>query len=167
MTVPIGSMQRAVAVAVAVMLVVILMTACATGMLVLAAPATATGGHPTKPRPAAIRETFTVLPCSHTATPSTTIGQEGCVEHQIVRRDRQIDALNRTIATKLDTDAARRRFITAHNAWLAFRYAYCLSRSDTAQGGTLAGLIDAQCTAAISARHLVDLHDFLDDLNQN
>jgi hypothetical protein len=86
------------------------------------------------------------------------------VERQIVKRGRQIDALNATIFTLLSDDAARRRFIVGHNAWLAYRHAYCLSRSDSAEGGTLASLIDATCTAQISVQHIADLRDFVTDL---
>jgi uncharacterized protein YecT (DUF1311 family) len=112
-------------------------------------------------RPPTIRETFTLLPCSGAPAKRTTLELEGCAEHQIIKRDRGIDALNRTIFTRLGDDGARRRFIAGHDAWLAYRHAYCLSRSDTAEGGTLAGVIDADCTAQISAQHLVDLRAFL------
>jgi uncharacterized protein YecT (DUF1311 family) len=142
---------------------------CAAVMLTLPPPplAVATGDRPAELSSPAIRETFTLLPCSGAPTRRSTLDREGCVEHQIIRRDGQIDALNRTTFTKLGDDAARRRFITGHAAWLVYRHAYCLSRSDTAEGGTIAALIDAQCTAQASAQRTADLRDFLDDLGRN
>jgi hypothetical protein len=42
-----------------------------------------------------------LLPCGRAPTQPTTLEQEGCLEHQIVKRDRQVDALDRTIFTTL------------------------------------------------------------------
>lgn len=144
-----------------------LMTAIARGLMLVTACAAlppAAAARPARLSPPVIREAFTLLPCSGAPDRRSTLEQEGCVEHQIVKRDRQVDALNATIFTMLGDDAARRRFIAGHNAWLAYRHAYCLSRSDSAEGGTLAALIDAQCTAQISAQHIADLRDFVTDL---
>jgi uncharacterized protein YecT (DUF1311 family) len=138
-----------------------------TTIVLAPAPAAGSGGRSAALSPPAIHETFTLLPCPAAATQGSTLDQEGCVEHQIVTGDRQVDALNRTIFTELGDNAARRRFTTGHAAWLVYRHAYCLSRSDTAEGGTLAGLIDARCSARISAQHITDLRDFLDDLDRN
>jgi hypothetical protein len=87
----------------------VLVTACA------ALPAAA-AARPARLSPPVIREAFTLLPCSGAPARRSTLEQEGCVEHQIVNRDRQIDALNATIFTRLGDDAARRRFIAGHNA---------------------------------------------------
>ena len=57
--------------------------------------------------------------------------------------------------------------MTGHNAWLAYRHTCGVSRADAAERGTLAGLIDAHCTARVSAQRLIGLRDLLDDLDQN
>jgi uncharacterized protein YecT (DUF1311 family) len=88
---------------------------------------------------------------------------EGCTEQQILRSDKQIDALSQTIFGKLFDGAARRRFVAGHNAWLAYRHAYCLSVSDVFEGGSEAGVIDADCTAAVNSQHVKDLKAFLAD----
>ena len=108
--------------------------------------------------PPVIHESFTLLPCP--AHPQSTLALEGCAEHRIVHTDRGIDTLARTIFKRLFDDAARRRFIAAQTAWLAFRTADCTSRSDQYEGGTLAGLVAAECTADHSAQRLKDLQAF-------
>ena len=85
-----------------------------------------------------IRESFTPLPCGGTPTNRTTVQQEGCAEQQILRTDKTINSLNKAIFAKLRDDPARRRFIAAQQAWLAYRRAYCLSLSDVFQGGSQA-----------------------------
>jgi uncharacterized protein YecT (DUF1311 family) len=108
-----------------------------------------------------IHESFTPLPCTGTPGHRTTLETEGCAEQQILRSDKRIDALNQTIFGKLFDGAARRRFIAGHNAWLAYRHAYCLSVSDVFEGGTEAGVVDADCTAAVNSQHVKDLKAFL------
>ena len=66
----------------------------------------------------------------------------------------------RTIFARLFDDASRRRFIAAQKAWLAYRSADCTSESDRYEGGTLAGLVAASCTADRSAQRLKDLSSF-------
>ena len=75
--------------------------------------------------------------------------------------DTQIDSLNQSIFGKLFDAAARRRFIAGHNAWLAYRHAYCLSESDVFEGGTEAGVVFADCVAGVNSRHVTDLKRFL------
>ena len=120
---------------------------------VLAPLATAT----TRPRPPVVRESFTPLPCSS----STTLGREGCAEQRILRSDRQINALARAIFPRLGDDAARRRFIAAQHSWVAFRRADCLSVSDVYEGGTEAGVLDAQCTAERNTERISELKALL------
>jgi uncharacterized protein YecT (DUF1311 family) len=114
-------------------------------------------------KPPVIKEVFTPLKCTHD---ETTLGTEGCAEQQILKSDKTIDSLNAKIFTKL-TFSGKKDFINGHNAWVKYRSAYCLSESDVYQGGTEAGVIDAQCTANISAVHVKELRDFLSSLNQN
>jgi uncharacterized protein YecT (DUF1311 family) len=92
---------------------------------------------------------------------------EGCAEHQILRSDRRIDALNATIFDKLPSNSARRDLIAGHRAWLAYRAAYCLSVSDVFQGGTAAAVVAADCTASVNSQHVANLKTFLRDLTSN
>jgi uncharacterized protein YecT (DUF1311 family) len=105
-----------------------------------------------------IHESFTPLPCP--AHPQSTLDLEGCAEQRILRTDRLIDAVARTIFTRLYDDAARARFVAAQSAWLEYRRADCTSESDRYEGGTLAGLVAASCTADRSAQRLKDLRSF-------
>jgi uncharacterized protein YecT (DUF1311 family) len=90
----------------------------------------------------------------------STLDLEGCAEQRILRTDRRIDAVARSIFVRLFDGAARRRFIVAERAWLAYRRAYCSSMSDQYEGGTLAGLVAASCTADRSTQRLKDLRSF-------
>jgi uncharacterized protein YecT (DUF1311 family) len=121
-------------------------------------PAQAAASHLAKLSPPVIREQFTPLPCPR--RPQSTLELEGCAERRIVSTDRQIDGVLGAIFPLLFDDAARRRLIDAQHAWLAFRKADCTSVSDKYEGGTLAGLLAASCTADRSARRLKDLRAF-------
>jgi uncharacterized protein YecT (DUF1311 family) len=112
-----------------------------------------------------IRESFTVLPCTGKPADRTTLQLEGCGERQVLGSDTAIDRLNAKIFARLPSAAARRDFITGHSAWLSYRRNYCLSESDAFQGGTLAGVVDVDCWAAINSAHVKELEGFLTDLN--
>jgi hypothetical protein len=114
-----------------------------------------------------IRESFTPLACSGSPQHRSTLGLEGCAEQQILGTDKKIDALNRTIFAMLVDNAARRRFIAGHKAWLAYRRAFCLSRSDIFAGGTDAAVVDATCVASVNGQHVKDLKTFVRDLSSN
>ena len=126
--------------------------------LLALAPALAAAAAPAKLSPPVIHESFTPLPCP--AKPVSTLDLEGCAEQRILHADRAIDAVARSIFGRLFDDAARRRFIAAQQAWLAYRRADCTSMSDQYEGGTLAGLVAASCTADRSAQRLKDLRSF-------
>ena len=107
-----------------------------------------------------VKESFTPLPCRHN---STTLGEEGCAERSILASDQQIDTLNARIFKQLNA-AGRRDFIAGHNAWFKYRQVYCLSESDIYQGGTEAGIVQAQCAADVNAAHVGQLKNFLSSL---
>jgi uncharacterized protein YecT (DUF1311 family) len=136
-------------------------------VVVLAASAAARthSGHAAAISAPVIHESFTPLTCSGSPQHRSTLQSEGCAEQQILRTDKKVDALNRTIFTKLADNAARRRFIAGHNAWLSYRRAFCLSRSDIFEGGTDAALVDATCVAGVNAEHVKDLKTFASDLS--
>lgn len=77
-----------------------------------------------------IREPFTALPCTGSAGHRDTIQEEGCAEQRILRSDAQINSLSAAIFALLSDPGSRRDFIAAQQAWLRFRKADCLSRSD-------------------------------------
>jgi uncharacterized protein YecT (DUF1311 family) len=137
--------------------------AAMTVLLVASAPATATSPLAAKLSPPVIHESFTPLPCTGAPADRTTLQMEGCAEQQILASDKQIDSLNRSLFGKLFDNAARRRFIAGHNAWLAYRHAYCLSESDVFEGGTEAGVVFADCVAGVNSQHVKDLKRFLAD----
>lgn len=121
------------------------------------APAAANAAAPSIPP---IHEPFTTLPCTGTPAQRTTLQLVGCAERQILSGDKRIDTLNRTILGSLSNTTAKRRFVAAHKAWLTYRRAYCASRSDVVQGGTLAPLVAANCAVDLNAQHLTDLRAF-------
>lgn len=143
------------------------LTVAATIALAAAASAGAAVAHAAKPAPPVIRESFTALPCTGSPGHRSTLELEGCAEQQILRSDRQIDALNKTIFGKLPSNSARRDLLAGHKAWLAYRKAYCLSVSDVFQGGTAAGVVAADCTASVNSQHVTNLKTFLKDLTSN
>jgi uncharacterized protein YecT (DUF1311 family) len=112
--------------------------------------------------PPVIKEAFTPLKCTHD---ETTLGMEGCAEQQILKSDKMIDSLNAKIFAKLST-SAKKDFIHGHDAWFKYRTAYCLSESDVFQGGTEAGVIEAQCAANINRAHVKEIQGFLSSLNR-
>jgi uncharacterized protein YecT (DUF1311 family) len=139
----------------------------ATAGLSASGPAAARPAHSAKLAPPVMHESFTPLPCTGPPKHRSTLQMEGCAEHQILRSDKQIDTLNASIFGKLADDAARRRFISGHQAWVNYRHAYCLSVSDVFQGGTEAGVLDADCVAGVNTQHVKDLKQFLGDLHSN
>jgi uncharacterized protein YecT (DUF1311 family) len=114
-----------------------------------------------------IHEHFTLLPCEGRPKERTTLQEEGCLEHHILATDTQIDAAARSIFALLATNAARRSFILAQHAWLTFRRADCVSVSDVFEGGTLASLVDAQCTAGRNVERLKEVRAFRSELRHN
>jgi uncharacterized protein YecT (DUF1311 family) len=135
--------------------------------LAASAPAGASGGHIAKLAPPVIHEPFTPMPCSGKPGNRSTLQEEGCAEQQILHSDKQIDALNQKIFNAMHTTSARRDLVAGHRAWLAYRKSYCLSVSDVFQGGTLAGVVDADCVATVNGQHVTNLKTFLKDLTSN
>ena len=144
-----------------------ILAACATVALTSATQALASNGHAAKLAPPVIHESFTPMPCSGSPGNRTTLQEEGCAEQQILHSDKQINALNQKIFNALSTNSARRDLLAGHRAWLAYRKSYCLSVSDVFQGGTLAGVVDADCTATVNGQHVSNLKTFLKDLTPN
>lgn len=117
--------------------------------------------------PPVIKEKFTPLPCSGVPKNRTTLQMEGCAERDILRTDATINRLYKTIFNQLATTSARRDFVAAARAWLAFRRADCLSVSDLFQGGTEAAVLDAQCAAERNRERIKDLSKLHNDLSRS
>jgi uncharacterized protein YecT (DUF1311 family) len=145
----------------------VLAATSATIALATSASAGASDGHAAKLAPPVIHESFTPLPCSGSPGKRSTLQEEGCAEQQILRSDKQINALNQKIFNKLPSPSARRDLVAGHKAWLSYRKSYCLSVSDVFQGGTLSGVVDADCTATVNGQHVANLKTFLKDLTSN
>jgi uncharacterized protein YecT (DUF1311 family) len=114
--------------------------------------------------PPVIHEIFTPLPCAGKPNARTTVEQEGCAEHEIVRTDKLIDAASASLFRRLPDDPARRRFLTGARAWFTYRNADCASFSDLFEGGSQAPVLAAQCDAGRNKTRLADLRRFLSDL---
>ena len=116
--------------------------------------------HTVKLAPVKIHETFTPLPCAGSPSHRTTLEQEGCAEKQILKTDSQVNVLGAEIFQLLGDDRARRDFNAAQRAWLNYRKADCFSMSDLFEGGTEAGVVDAQCVASRNDQRIRDLRGF-------
>lgn len=101
----------------------------------------------------AVRESFTLLACHR----STTIGLEGCAEHQVLNEDRHVNALQRQVFGYLHGNGARRRFVNADIDWIAYRRLTCLSDADAYQGGSFAAVSFVDCLAAVDRDRLREL----------
>ena len=112
--------------------------------------------------PPVIHEAFTLLPCP--AKQVSTLDSEGCAEHAIVRLDHRIDGLARQIFGRIRTQDGRVAFVRSEARWLAYRRGSCEAAASKYAGGTLAGVVDAQCQADRSRTHVGDLTDLLQTL---
>jgi uncharacterized protein YecT (DUF1311 family) len=107
-------------------------------------------------RPPTITESFTLLPCPRGAARTTTIGIEGCLEHQIVRDDRQLDRLARAILTDVHGEVEQARLVATEHAWLRHRAARCRGEAARFAGGTAAPVAAASCLRRMDAQHVSD-----------
>jgi uncharacterized protein YecT (DUF1311 family) len=112
-------------------------------------------------KPPVIHEVFTPLPCPK--HPSSTLDYEGCSEQQILATDRKIDAKARAIFFKL-APRERAGFVRGEKEWLAYRKDSCAAEASKYAGGTLAGVVDAQCQAGRNKTHVAELSDLLTTL---
>src|SRR4051812_8648415 len=130
-------------------------------LIAAAVPASASAA----PAPPVIKEGFTLPPCP--PSPTTTLELEGCAEHRILKTDTVINARVKAIYRLLRTDAAKTHFVAGERAWLAYRKASCMSRSDVYEGGTLAAVEYGNCVADTNVVHIKDLTAFQKALSQH
>ncbi len=115
------------------------------------------------PAPPAITEQFKpVLPCNN----NTTLGQEGCAEHEVVAADRQLNADIKVVFGLLADDTARQDFVAAQMAWTRYRSADCSSQSDVYEGGTEQPVLYGLCLASDDVSRRQDMKEFFVLLTQ-
>lgn len=105
-------------------------------------------------KPPVIHEVFTPLPCP--MHPGTTLGLEGCAEQSILKSDRTINADAKAIFNLL-APSARAGFVSGERAWLRYRSLSCEAEASKDAGGTLAGVVEANCAAMRNHAHVTDL----------
>jgi uncharacterized protein YecT (DUF1311 family) len=98
-----------------------------------------------------VHEDFTLLPCGK----ATTLGLEGCAEHQVLTLDRRIDQLQQAVFQRLPAVTAERDFVRAANEWVVYRRLTCLGAAAAYQSRTLAPVSYADCLVQVD-RHRVD-----------
>jgi uncharacterized protein YecT (DUF1311 family) len=104
-----------------------------------------------------IEEEFTPLPCPRGRAARTTVGAEGCLEKKILRTDARINSQARVIFRLLRDTTAKRRFVAAERAWLAYRRASCTSVADVYRGGSAEPVAFADCVLTRNREHLDEL----------
>ena len=143
----------------------LLLAAVAVTVALSAGVAQAGGAHSAStstPAPPVIHEPFasSPLPCSGAPGHRTTLQLEGCLERGILKTDATIEGLDRSIVSLLGKASPQRGFIAGVRAWLAYRSADCEAMSGVYEGGTLAGVVYAECVAARNVQRIADLRKF-------
>src|SRR5262245_61423395 len=104
--------------------------------------------------PPPIHETFTPLPCPKKQV--STLDTEGCLERDILRTDKVIDASRRKVFALLNADG-KRSFVRAESTWLTYRRAACEATASKFAGGTFQGVSLAACYVDQNRRHAAEL----------
>ncbi|HEX2393140.1 MAG TPA: lysozyme inhibitor LprI family protein [Solirubrobacterales bacterium] len=104
----------------------------------------------------------TVGPC--TGKPTSTPEIVACLEKRRAAGDEQIDRLNEELFAQLPKTAMKRKFVAAHEAWLAYREADCMSVSAIYEGGTIVPVVELECTIARDKQRIADLRSLQHDL---
>ena len=102
-----------------------------------------------------------VLPCNQ----NTTIGQEGCGEHEVLVADKELNADLKIIFDLLGK-ASRGPFVTAQTTWATYRIEDCTSQADIYQGGTEMPVAYVYCLASDDTSRRADLKAFFASLTQ-
>jgi len=111
-------------------------------------------------KPPVITESFTLLPCNK----GSTIGTEGCEEHQLVTADKRIDREVSVLFALLHDDAARSRLVRAETAWFAYRQAESASQADIYEGGSESAVVAVLCATNDDKARSTDLYGFFQGL---
>jgi uncharacterized protein YecT (DUF1311 family) len=103
-----------------------------------------------------------VLPCDK----NTTVGQEGCGEHELLAADQRLDRDVKVIFGLLGDKSAARAFVTAQITWITYRNEDCASQSDVYEGGTEQPVAYVYCLVADDSGRRQDLRGFFGELAQ-
>ena len=79
------------------------------------------------------------------------------MEKKILRTDARINSQARVIFRLLRDTTAKRRFVAAERAWLAYRRASCTSVADVYRGGSAEPVAFADCVLTRNREHLDEL----------
>ena len=102
-----------------------------------------------------------VLPCNQ----NTTIGQEGCGEHEVLAADRELNADVKIIFDLLGK-APDGAFVAAQTSWVTYRTEDCTSQADIYQGGTELPVAYVYCLASDDTSRRADLKAFFAGVTQ-
>jgi len=94
----------------------------------------------------------------------STIGTEGCEEHQLVTADKRIDREVSVLFALLHDDAARSRLVRAETAWFAYRQADSASQADIYEGGSESAVVAVLCATNDDKARSTDLYGFFQGL---
>jgi uncharacterized protein YecT (DUF1311 family) len=107
--------------------------------------------------PPIINEPWTPLPCPQ--HPVSTVDIEGCLERDVVRSDRLINAKAATIFNLIGRASDRSSFVAGERAWLQYRRRSCTAAASVYRGGSAEPVAFLQCEKTRNAKHLSDLVD--------
>lgn len=126
---------------------------CAAAGLALCAGLPAPAGAAALSAPV-VHESFTLLPCPQ--KPRTTVQLEGCAEHKVMARDKQINTLNAKIFAALNR-TGRADLVTSNADWVTYRSAACTTEASVYAGGTIQPIAYANCLVSIDSSHITEL----------
>lgn len=101
-----------------------------------------------------IREPWTPLPCP--ANAKSTVEIEGCLEREVDRSDRVINARVAAIYARL-RGPNRVVFAGSEQDWLRYRRKSCLATASAYNGGSAEPLVFLGCEQGRNVRHTEDL----------
>lgn len=80
---------------------------------------------------------------------TSTIDAQHCAAHDLRVADAEMSANYHAKRAALDT-AGKKRLLQAQRAWLKSRDRDCLAKGDTYRGGSMAGVVVAQCWVTVT-----------------
>jgi uncharacterized protein YecT (DUF1311 family) len=107
--------------------------------------------------PPVIHEPWTPLPCP--THPSSTVEIEGCLERDVTRSDRSIDAKAATVFRLIKRQRDRDAFVSGEQSWLQYRRHSCSAAASVYRGGSAEPIAYLECEKSRNARHLAELGD--------
>lgn len=85
-----------------------------------------------------------------------------CAGKVLAEADRKLNADYKAIEKRLADDvAAKKRFVAAQRAWIAFRDAECAFQTSAVEGGSIQPMIDANCRAALTSQRVEQFRTYL------